>query len=56
MNVPIVQSRGFKDRMVSANKDLKYIEFEDGDHFLSNETHRIRFLKETGKFLDEHLK
>lgn len=56
MNVPIVQSRGFRDRMEDANKELKYVEFEDGDHFLSNEKHRIRFLKETGKFLDEHLK
>tara|TARA_R110002096_G_scaffold416576_2_gene619466 strand:- start:314365 stop:316368 length:2004 start_codon:yes stop_codon:yes gene_type:complete len=56
MSVPIVQSRGFRDRMESADKELKYIEFEDGDHFLSDEKHRMKFLMETGKFLSEHLK
>lgn len=54
--VRVQQSREFYDKMEKAGKDIKYIEFEDGDHFLSNEEHRIEFLSEVERFLAEHLK
>lgn len=56
LNVPPVQARGFYRRMQDAGKNITYIEFEDGDHFLSTEKHRIQFLKETEVFLEKYLK
>lgn len=56
MSVPLSQSKSFVRRMRDANKNINYIEFENGDHSLSSENHRIRFLKETGSFLEKHLK
>lgn len=55
LNVSPYQSRAFYDRMEEANKDIKYIEFENGDHFLTNEQNRIQFLKEVEIFLEKHL-
>lgn len=55
LNVTPLQARGFHRRMRDAGKNITYIEFEDGDHFLSNEKHRIQFLSESEKFLAEHL-
>lgn len=55
LNSPVRQSRSFYNKMDKAGKNIKYIELEDGDHFLSNEEHRIEFLKEVEKFLEEYL-
>ncbi len=54
-SVEIDHSRFFHRNMKNAGKDIKYIEWEDGDHFLSKEVHRVQFLEEMGRFLKEHL-
>lgn len=54
-SVRVSQSQFFYGRMNRAGKDIKYIEWEDGDHFLSKEKHRVEFLEEIGKFLKQHL-
>lgn len=69
INVPVLLVQGDIDRSVSvlhgrrmakalrrADVEHKYIEQEDGDHFLSYENNRIEFLREMGTFLDKHLK
>lgn len=54
-SVRVSQSQFFYSNMKRAGKDIKYIEWEDGDHFLSKEKHRIEFLEEIGRFLKKHL-
>ncbi len=54
-SVRVSQSQFFYNNMQSAGKDIKYIEWEDGDHFLSKEQHRVEFLHEMGLFLKKHL-
>jgi len=54
-SVRVTQSQFFYKNMKNAGKDIKYIEFEDGDHFLSQEKHRVKFLEEMGHFLKENL-
>ena len=48
-------SREFYKNMQKAGKDIKYTEFEFGDHNLSNQEHRIQFLKEIELFLAKNL-
>lgn len=68
INIPVLLMHGTKDRSVrykqgkkfakrmkSKKKDIHFITFEDGDHYLSNEKHRIEFLKEVEKFLAKNL-
>ncbi|MBT5074461.1 MAG: prolyl oligopeptidase family serine peptidase [Kordiimonadaceae bacterium] len=55
-NVDVKQTRVFNRKMKRAGKDIKYIEFENESHYLRNQTYRIKFLEETGKFLEKHLK
>ena len=54
-SVRVEQSRDFYKVMKKADKDIKYIEFEGGNHFLSTEVHRIEFLKQVEKFLKKNL-
>ncbi|MCC3859623.1 alpha/beta hydrolase family protein [Pseudemcibacter aquimaris] len=54
-SVRVSQSQFFYENMKSRDKDIKYIEWEDGDHFLSQQKHRVEFLEEMGRFLKEHL-
>lgn len=54
-SVRVSQSQFFYENMKRAGKDIKYIEWEDGDHFLSKQKHRVEFLEEMGRFLKEHL-
>lgn len=54
-SVRVTQSQFFYKNMKNAGKDIKYFEFEDGDHFLSQQKHRIKFLEELGRFLKENL-
>ncbi len=56
LNVPRAQARDFNSRMQRAGKDIKYIELEGGDHFLSSQAQRSLFLKESEAFLKKHLK
>ncbi|VAV98204.1 hypothetical protein MNBD_ALPHA01-801 [hydrothermal vent metagenome] len=45
----------FAKRMKKKNKDIRFITFEDGDHYLSLQKHRIKFLREVEKFLEKNL-
>ena len=55
LQVPTSQSSLFFNNMDRAGKEITYIELEGGDHFLSFEGHRVRFLKEIEYFLSSHL-
>ncbi len=54
-SVQVDQSRKFYQAMNDEGKEIKYIEFEYGNHFLSNEEYRIQFLTEVEQFLAKHL-
>lgn len=68
INIPVLLAHGTKDRSVrlrhsqkmakeleKEGKDVTYLEFEDGDHFLSAQQHRIAFFRAMDEFLREHL-
>jgi len=68
ISIPILLMHGEKDRVVDPaqsrkmartlqrmNKDVTYIEFENGDHYLSLYANRLRFLEETERFLSRCL-
>lgn len=68
INIPVLLGHGTDDRSVrvrhsqrmnreleKADKDVTYIEFEDGDHYLSAQEHRVAFFKAMDEFLDQHL-
>jgi len=54
-SVMIEQSRDFVAALEKAGKPHRYIEQPDGDHFLSNQSHRIQFFEAMDAFLNEHL-
>ncbi|MDH5455355.1 MAG: peptidase S9 [Gammaproteobacteria bacterium] len=39
-----------------SGKDATYLGFEGGDHYLSNEAHRLQFFKAMDLFLHSYLK
>ncbi len=53
--VPYKHGRNFARKMKKQRKDFKFITFKDGDHYLSNEKHRIKFFQEVEKFLERNL-
>ena len=53
--VPVAQGRWMADALKDAGKDVRYIEQEGGDHFLSNQALREQFFNETAAFLALHL-
>ncbi|MFC3122567.1 alpha/beta hydrolase family protein [Agaribacter flavus] len=53
--VRVNQSRVFVDELEDQNKDFKYVEFENGDHYLSIQENRTAFFEELDSFLAEHL-
>lgn len=53
--IDVKDTRVFHKKMQRENKDIEYIEFENDNHYLENQAHRIKFLNETGKFLKEHI-
>lgn len=53
--VPSDQSEDMFDELEDANKNVTYIELEDGDHHLSNEKNRMKALKEIDKFIKQHI-
>ncbi len=68
IDIPVLLGHGTKDRRVrvahsrrlhkklsKAGKSVTYVEFEDGDHFLSNEEHRLSFFRAMEAFLDAHM-
>jgi len=54
-SVNVDQSRNMERRLSRADKQVRYIEFEGGDHYLSNYQHRLTFLQETENFLGDCL-
>jgi dipeptidyl aminopeptidase/acylaminoacyl peptidase len=69
IDIPVLLGHGTDDRSVriqhgrkmhraleKSGKDVTYLEFEDGDHYLSNEVHRLQFFKAMDSFLDSNLK
>lgn len=54
-SVPVEQSRMMQKAMLKAGKDVTYMEFEKGDHYLSVGDHRMAFFKAMDAFLAEHL-
>ena len=53
--VPLEQSEDMYDELKSANKDVTFIELEDGNHHLSNAKNRTKALKEIDKFIKKHI-
>lgn len=50
-SVPVAQTRKMARALKRNDKNHKYIEFKDGDHFLSGSEDRLRFAKEMESFL-----
>lgn len=55
IRVPIAHGRRMHKRLQAADKDVTYIELKDGNHYLSNEEHRVRLFKEMDAFLAKYL-
>jgi dipeptidyl aminopeptidase/acylaminoacyl peptidase len=53
--VPIQQGRDMADALQGAGKPFKFIELEDGDHWLSSYQHRIKLFEAMDEFLATHL-
>ena len=53
--VPFDQGEDFAKKMKKEGKDITFLKFEEGDHFLSRQEHRVAFLKAVEKFLAKHL-
>lgn len=54
--VDISQARNLKSALEREGKKFTYIEQKGGDHFLSNQNHRVEFFNTMDKFLKKHLK
>ncbi len=68
IDIPVLLAHGTEDRSVrirhsqkmakeleKEGKDVTYLEFEDGDHYLSMQEHRVAFFEAMDAFLREHL-
>jgi len=68
IKIPVLLAHGTKDRSVRVRhseamhrelekqgKEVTYLVLEDGDHYLSNQEHRVRFFKAMDAFLQSHL-
>ena len=53
--VPISHSKRMASKLKKARKQYKFVVLKDGNHHLSNESNRIRFLREIDRFLARHL-
>ncbi|MBU1438383.1 MAG: S9 family peptidase [Gammaproteobacteria bacterium] len=54
-SVPIAHSRAMRDELNDRKKPVQYIEFADGDHYLSTNEHRVQAFQALDKFLQKHL-
>jgi len=55
LSVPFMQGKKMRNGLQKANKGFEYLELEGGDHYLSNEDHRVAFFRKMDEFLNEHL-
>lgn len=53
--VPVTQARQMVSRLENRNKDVTYVELEDGDHGLDTENARLKTLRAMEAFLAKHL-
>jgi dipeptidyl aminopeptidase/acylaminoacyl peptidase len=53
--VPFSQSEDMFDEMKDAEKQVTFIELEDGNHHLSNAKNRVKALEAIDKFLKKHI-
>jgi dipeptidyl aminopeptidase/acylaminoacyl peptidase len=53
--VPIAQTRLMRDRLQAAGKDVRYVEMQADDHWLSNAETRTQMLRELELFLSANL-
>ena len=53
--VAFEESRSLANDLKEVSKDITFLKFEDGDHYLSRQEHRTEFLKAVEKFLARHL-
>ena len=52
----LIQQSNGSDRCETAhNNEFEYLEFKDGDHFLSSAEHRLVFFKAMERFLARYL-
>jgi len=54
-SVRFLQGKSFAKKMKRKGKDITFLEFEDGDHYLSRQEHRMAFIQAAEKFLKQHL-
>lgn len=54
-SVRVKHSRKMARRLEKAKKEVEYVELDGGDHYLSNENHRIATFKAMDQFLKTHL-
>lgn len=54
--VPIIQSRLMRDRLQAAGKQVRYVELDGDDHWLSEAATRTQMLRELDAFLSENLR
>lgn len=54
-SVPVEQSRDMAKALKQVGKRYEYIELDGGDHFLSRNSHRLRFFEALERFLAESL-
>lgn len=54
--VPVIHSRDMAEELEDYDKDVTYLELEDGNHHLSVQSHRIQTLEAMVNFFDKHLK
>ncbi|WNC69873.1 prolyl oligopeptidase family serine peptidase [Thalassotalea nanhaiensis] len=53
--VPLSQSEDMFDELEDANKNVTFVELEEGDHHLSNAKNRMKALKAIDKFIKENI-
>lgn len=53
--VPVAHSRDMYEELQDHNKNVTYIELEDGNHYLSYQPHRIETMTAITEFLAKHL-
>lgn len=53
--VPFKQSKNMYEEMKDEDKDVTFIELNNGDHFLSTAENRIKAMKAMSEFLEQHL-
>ena len=53
--VPISHSKRMASKLKKARKQHEFVVLKDGNHYLSSESNRIRFLREIDSFLARHM-